>query len=283
MPRKRVTAKLQQANSVYNLPSIKQVVKWMHAVCSYPMKSTWLKAIKAGNFTGWPLLNERNVNKYYPDTAKTPKGHMNQKRKNLYSTKRQPFEICNAAFHLRGKKEQDVFMKTYNVRETIFSDQTGQYPTTSQRGNKYIMVLVEIDSNTILVEPMKSQNDSKMIRAYDAIVQRLLSAGMQPKKHVLLDNKISDNMKQHIKTKYKFNLEMVPPGCHLRNAAKLAIHNFKAHFLSVLAGTADNFPTNNLWDRLLPQTEITLNLLRQSNATPTVLGLQQNPISTNEL
>lgn len=198
MPRKWVTAKLQQANSVYDLPSIKQAVKWMHAVCGYPIKSTWLKAIKAGNFTGWPLLNERNVNKYYPDTAKTPKGHMNQKRKNLYSTKRQPFEICNAAFRLRGKKEQDVFMKTYNVRETIFSDQTGQYPTTSQRGNKYIMVLVEIDSNAILVEPMKSQNDSKMIRAYDAIVQRLLSAGMQPKKHVLLDNKISDNMKQHI-------------------------------------------------------------------------------------
>jgi hypothetical protein len=45
--------------------------------------------------------------------------------------------------------------------------------------------------------------------------------------------------------------------------------NFKAHFLSILAGTADNFPPS-LWDRLLPQTEITLNLLRQSNATPTV-------------
>jgi hypothetical protein len=61
-----------------------------------------------------------------------------------------------SAFRLRGKKEKDVFMKTYNVRETIFSDQTGKYPTTSQRGNKYIMVLVEIDSNAILVEHMKS-------------------------------------------------------------------------------------------------------------------------------
>jgi hypothetical protein len=37
----------------------------------------------------------------------------------------------------------------------------------------------------------------------------------------------------------------------------------------VLAGVADSFP-DTLWDRLLPQTEITLNLLRQSNATPTV-------------
>ena len=47
------------------------------------------------------------------------------------------------------------------------------------------------------------------------------------------------------------------------------MQNFKTHFLSVLAGVADGFP-QSLWDRLLPQTEITLNLLRQSNATPTV-------------
>lgn len=197
MPRKRVNAKLQQANSVYDLPSIEQAIKWMHAVCGYPVKSTWIKAIKAGNFTGWPLLTEKNVNKYYPDSTETQKGHMNQARKNVRSTKRQPLEVCNAAFRLRGKKEQDIFLKTYDVRETIFSDQTGQYPTTSQRGNKYIMVLVEIDSNAILVEPMKSRNDSEMIRAYDAIVQRLLRAGMQPKKHVL-DNEISENMKQYI-------------------------------------------------------------------------------------
>ena len=76
-------------------------------------------------------------------------------------------------------------------------------------------------------------------------------------------------MKQHIKEKYKFELEMVPPGCHQCIPAKVAIRNFKAHFLSVLAGTADSFPLH-LWDKLLPQAEITINLLRQSNATPTV-------------
>ena len=64
-------------------------------------------------------------------------------------------------------------------------------------------------------------------------------------------------------------LELVPPGCHRRNAAEVAIRNFKHHFLSVLAGTADDFPLY-LWDRLLPQTEVTLNLLRQSNAIPTI-------------
>jgi hypothetical protein len=113
----------------------------------------------------------------------------------------------------------------------MFSDQTGQFPTLSQRGNKYIMVMVEIDSNAILVEPMKSRKDKEMVRAYNAL--------------------------------------LLPPGCHRRNTVKVAIRNFKAHFLSVLAGVADNFPPS-LWDRLLPQTEITINLIRQSNATPNV-------------
>jgi hypothetical protein len=130
------------------------------------------------------------------------------------------------------------------------------------------MVLVKIDSNAILIEPMKSCKDAEMIRAYDVLVQRLLAANIHPQKHVL-NNKILDNMKLHIKETYKFQLEMVPPGSHRRNAAKVAIRNFKTHFLSVLAGTADSFPLH-LWDRLLPQTKITLNLLRQSNATPNV-------------
>eukprot|EP00804_Cyclotella_cryptica_P029883 CCRYP_010795-RA/>CCRYP_010795-RA protein AED:0.44 eAED:0.44 QI:0/-1/0/1/-1/1/1/0/166 len=63
--------------------------------------------------------------------------------------------------------------------------------------------------------------------------------------------------------------KLVPPGCHCRNAAKVAIRNFKSHFLSILAGVTDDFPFN-LWDKLLPQAKITLNLLLQSNATPTV-------------
>ena len=77
----------QQANSVYDLPSTEEAINWMHAVCGYLVKSTWIKAIKAGNYTGWMMLTERNAAKYYPETNKTPKGHLNQSRKNIRSTK----------------------------------------------------------------------------------------------------------------------------------------------------------------------------------------------------
>ena len=99
-------------------------------------------------------------------------------------------------------------------------------------------------------------------------MMRLKKAGIMPKKHVL-DNEVSEAIKEVIRTEYQMEMELVPPGCHRRNAAEVAIRNFKTHFLSVLAGTAVDFPMS-LWDRLLPQTEITGNLLRQSNATPTV-------------
>ena len=75
---------------------------------------------------------------------------------------------------------------------------------------------------------------------------RLKLAGIVPKKHVL-DNEVSEAMKDVIRTEYKMEMELVPPGCHQRNAAEVAICNFKAHFLSVLAGVAEDFPLH-LWD-----------------------------------
>jgi hypothetical protein len=65
---------------------------------------------------------------------------------------------------------RDIHTTMYDVRKTMFLDQTGQFLTRSQSGNKYIMVLVEIDSNAILVEPMKSRKDAEMIRAYNALL-----------------------------------------------------------------------------------------------------------------
>jgi hypothetical protein len=270
-PSKQARKALQLANSAYDLPSTKQAIKWMHAVCGYPAKLTWLKAIKSGNYLGWPMLNECNIQKYYPKSIETPKGHLNQMRKNVRSTKAKsaPLETCNTS-QLRGKKVRDVYTQTYIICKTMFSNQTGQFPTQSQQSNKYIIVMVEIDSNGILVEPMKSGKDEEMIQAYNALLLQLKRADIVPKKHVL-DNEVSKNMKNHICDMCKFDMELVPPGCHQRNAAKVAIHNFKAHFLSILAGVANNFPPS-LWDRLLPQTKITINLIQQSNATPTVLA-----------
>ncbi len=90
-------------------------------------------------------------------------------------------------------------------------NQMGQFPTCSLRGNKYSMAMVKINSNTILVKPMKSCKDAEMIRAYDALLNGLKQVGIVPKKHIL-DNKVSRNMKNHIRDTHSFNMELVPPG-----------------------------------------------------------------------
>ena len=86
---------------------------------------------------------------------------------------------------LKGRKVKEVYTKVYDVRNTVFPDQTGQFPTRSQRGSKYLMVMVEIDSNDILVEPLKSRKDPELARAYRAMVLRLKRAGIVPRKHIL--------------------------------------------------------------------------------------------------
>ena len=208
------------------------------------------------------MITVTNVHKHFPESEETQKGHLNQKRQGYRSTQPKPidFEEIDKS-KTKDKKEKDVYIKVIEVKNTIYSDQTGKFPTTSRSGSKYIMVLVEIDSNAILVEPMTSKKDAEMQRAYLKLLQCLKRQRVQVKKHIL-DNECSENMKELIRETCK--LELVPPGCHRLNIAKVAIKTFEQHFTSVLSGTAAKISLY-LWDKLLPQTELLINILRQSN------------------
>jgi hypothetical protein len=56
-----------------------------------------------------------------------------------------------------------------------------------------------------------------------------------------------------------------PP--HRRNSAERAIQTFKAHFIAGLCSADPDYPATE-WDRLLPQAELTLNLLRSCRFNP---------------
>ena len=73
--------------SAYKLPSTEQLIRYLHACAGYPTKETWVKAIQAGKYISWPVLTVKKVNKYYPETDETPKGHMRQVRQGVLSTK----------------------------------------------------------------------------------------------------------------------------------------------------------------------------------------------------
>jgi hypothetical protein len=146
-----------------------------------------------------------------------------------------------------------------------------RFPAASSSGNQYIMVIVEVDGNYIDAEPMKNRTSGSMIKTYQTLWKRLTEKGsIKPTTHIL-NNEASKELKDEIRK--KCNIQLFLPDNHRRNLAERAIQTFKCHFKAVLAGVDDSFPMR-LWDQLLPQTVLTLNLLRQANAAPTVSAYQ---------
>ncbi len=66
-----------------------------------------------------------------------------------------------------------MFVKIMDLADTIHSDQTGAFPLTSQRGNRYIMVAIHIDTNYIFCKPMKNKTEGEMIAVYQRIVNKI--------------------------------------------------------------------------------------------------------------
>jgi hypothetical protein len=50
-----------QCNHAHDNSNQKDLINYLHAACFSPVKSTWITAIKNGNFTSWPGLTEQAV------------------------------------------------------------------------------------------------------------------------------------------------------------------------------------------------------------------------------
>jgi hypothetical protein len=89
--------------------------------------------------------------------------------------------------------------------------------------------------------------------------------GFKPKLQTM-DNEAPAALKNYF-TEKEMSYQLVTPHCHRTNASERAIRTFKEHFKAGLATVNLDFPAH-LWDRLLSQAEITLNLLRSSRLHP---------------
>ena len=90
-----------------------------------------------------------------------------------------------------------VYLKTIKYTGQVYTDQTGCFPVTFSRFNKYLMVIYEYETNFILAEPMKSRSKAKLVRAYSKLHAYLTGRGLKP---VLqkVDNEDSEGLKQFI-------------------------------------------------------------------------------------
>ena len=152
-------------------------------------------------------------------------------------------------------------------KHIIYTDYTRRFPIRARSGNQYNMVSYH-SSNVVLVELFSSRKDKNRLVAYNVIMQRLNEKYLLVDLHILY-NEYSKEYKATIRNRWKVQFQLVLNSMHRRNAAERSIQTFKAHFLAILAGVAPYFP-RNLWDILLPQTEMALNLMRQATSNPTI-------------
>jgi hypothetical protein len=126
----------------------------------------------------------------------------------------------------------------------LYTDLTGKLPVRSSKGNSYVLVCYIDDCN------------------YD---QELIVKVCKPKLQTL-DNEASTALKNFF-TVNDIAYQLVLPQCHRRNSAERAIRTLNEHFVSGLPSVDPSFPLH-WWDRLLPQAEITLDLLQTSRLHP---------------
>ena len=81
-----------------------------------------------------------------------------------------------------------------------------------------------------------------------------------------MDNEPSTDLKKSLH-KNNIQYQLVLPHIHRQTSAERAIRTLKNHLLANLAGADSKFPVSE-WDRLLPQIQITLNILRNSRVNP---------------
>ncbi len=71
------------------------------------------------------------------------------------------------------ESKRDIFICIYELEKTMYSDQTGCFPQVSSLGNKYIMIIQDVDSNSSWAEAFKDNTGGKLILAQARALEQM--------------------------------------------------------------------------------------------------------------
>ena len=106
---------------------------------------------------------------------------------------------------------------------------------------------------------------SSILTVYKMNFEYLVSKGYKPKINIM-DNQATKAIKSYLKPQ-ECKLQLVKPVNHRVNAAEHAIQTFKNRFIGALGTTNVDFPIQ-LWDKMPPQVQDAINLVRCSRINP---------------
>ena len=266
------TTSYESINAIINKNQTKQqLATFIHKCMFSPTLRTLIKAIKNGNLITFPGIDEINFVKHLPKSMATTFGHLDQEQQGLQSTKSKIKAILqqnldedeNADYFPTSTSNEKTFeclakIVEFNSTKKAYMDLPGRFPHRSSRGNEYMLVIYDYDSNCILVEPLINRQAAVIHNAWKTIHGKLKKGGNKPKLYAI-DNEASNELKQSM-NKNTVQYQLATPYMHRTNAAERAIRTFKNHFTAGLSLLPPDFPITE-WDRLLQQAELTLNLL----------------------
>jgi hypothetical protein len=122
--------------NIYKLPSTKEVVRFQHAALGFPTKAMLLTAIRHKNLVTFPGMTSKNINKFFPESDETQKGHMKQTKQGVRSTKVIDEDAMLKAEAILqpkpGVKHKEVYLRVFNAtNKAMYTDQPGRFPITS--------------------------------------------------------------------------------------------------------------------------------------------------------
>ena len=88
-----------------------------------------------------------------------------------------------------------------------------------------------------------------------------------------MDNEVSDILKNYMYAN-NIDFQLTLAGIHRCNRAKRSIQNFKNHLIASLCTVNPEFHLN-LWNKLMPQAVLMINLLQPSRVNPRLLAYAQ--------
>ena len=83
---KRTHAHSANAAAGYTPRAIPDLINYYHAAAGFPIKATWLRAIKRGYYIGWPGLTAERVQTHLQPKIETALGHMHKVRQGVKTT-----------------------------------------------------------------------------------------------------------------------------------------------------------------------------------------------------
>jgi hypothetical protein len=179
--KQKVEPEIVQCNHAHDNNNQKDLINYLHAACFSPVISTWSKAIKNGIFSSWPGLNEHIVENHFSKSTSTAEGHLNQQRQNARTTKIKDAQLLDPEPDIdHGIKTQFVYAATIDAGQ-IYTDQTGRFTVVSSKGNKYIIILYDYDSNAVLAQPIKDRTAPELLKAFQVMEQELVARDLKSK------------------------------------------------------------------------------------------------------